>query len=68
VNTSENTLIEIGGVKAMTRLSKPTIYREIQRGVFPKPLRLARNRIAWKQAEILNWIANRAAEREVRHV
>jgi prophage regulatory protein len=68
MSDEENRLVLVSDVKRLTRLSKTTIYREIQRGVFPKPLRLARNRIAWKQAEILNWIANRAAEREVSHV
>jgi prophage regulatory protein len=68
MDPNETTLIEIEDVQTMIRLSKPTIYREIRRGVFPKPLRLARNRIAWKQVEILNWLAERAAAREVSHV
>jgi prophage regulatory protein len=59
------TLILVEEVKTMTSLSKVTIYREMRRGVFPKPLRLARNRVAWKQAEILNWLADRDAAREV---
>ncbi len=68
MSEEENKLILVSDVRLLTCLSKTTIYREIRRGVFPKPLRLARNRIAWKHAEILNWLAERAAAREVSHV
>lgn len=54
----DNKLILVSDLRQLTRLSKTTIYREIRRGAFPKPLRLARNRIAWKQTEVLNWIAS----------
>ena len=68
MSEQDSKLILVSDVRQLTRLSKTTIYREIRRGVFPKPLRLARNRIAWKQAEILKWLAERAAAREVSHV
>jgi prophage regulatory protein len=37
-------------------LSKSEIYRRINAGNFPRPVRLGKNRIAFSEAEIEQWI------------
>jgi prophage regulatory protein len=44
-------------VEHMTGLSKPTIYRRIANGTFPKPIHYAGNLNLWLESEIQNWIA-----------
>lgn len=48
-------------VESMTGLSRPTIYRWMPLGKFPKPLRLGVKKVAWKQADIQAWIDEAAA-------
>lgn len=43
--------------------NRTTLARWIERGHFPKPVRLGPNSIAWPENEIDAWEAARAAER-----
>jgi prophage regulatory protein len=43
--------------------SRATIYRKIDDGTFPRPLKLGANKIAWLESEIDDWIASIAAAR-----
>jgi len=54
-------LIRIGIVKDMTGLSRPMIYRLIQRGQFPRVIHpLGHCRVAaWLESEVQEWIADR---------
>jgi prophage regulatory protein len=58
-------------VLEMTGLSRPTLYREIAQGRFPRPIKLTAASRAWKLSEIIEWIESRergaapAAESEV---
>jgi len=54
-------LIRIWSVMDMTGLSRPTIYKLIARGEFPKPIHpLGHCRVAaWLESEVRQWIANR---------
>ncbi len=53
-------LLDIESVTAATSLSKPTIYRLMHIGRFPraKPLTPGGRRVAWKQSEVSDWIAD----------
>ncbi len=42
-------------VCGLTTLSKPTIYRLIQSGRFPKPL-LVGSRSLWRESDIIDWM------------
>lgn len=63
---ANDTLLTIGEVAQRTRLSKPTIYKEIRFGRFPRQLRLCANKVAWIEREIDDWIAARAEARVAR--
>jgi predicted DNA-binding transcriptional regulator AlpA len=51
----------------LTRIHPATRYRMIQRGEFPKPMKIgslsANGRNGWLRAEIMKWIADRVAAR-----
>jgi prophage regulatory protein len=53
----ENELVE------RLRLSPCAIARMEDRGQFPKRVKLASRRVAWIEAEVLDWLANRMAAR-----
>jgi len=44
---TSDTLLTVEEVAAQTRLSKPTIYKLVKRGDFPRQLRLCANKVAW---------------------
>jgi prophage regulatory protein len=46
-------------VRAMVRLSEPTIYRLRRKGKFPAPILLGEKRVAYRQSEIEAWIESR---------
>jgi prophage regulatory protein len=57
--------IKIDRVKDRTGLSKPTIYRLMRTGRFPKQMKTSDNTVAWVKSEVDGWLAERAAAREV---
>lgn len=54
-------IIRRHGLCAMTRLSMATIYRLIQRGDFPKPIRLSLHAVGWDIVDVDAWIQSRKA-------
>jgi len=58
-----DTLLTIDEVAERTRLSKPTIYKLIRQGDFPRQLRLCANKVAWLEREVSAWVAARAEAR-----
>ncbi len=63
--TEQVELIKVKEVVRRTLLSKPTLYRMIRKGWFPKQLHLSPNNVAWVEAEIDRWLSERASAREV---
>ena len=39
--------------------SRATIYRDVREGVFPRPYCIGRRAIAWSEAEMATWLADR---------
>jgi prophage regulatory protein len=60
---SNMNLLTINEVVERTRLSKPTIYKLINKGCFPKQIHLSDNKVAWLEEEITAWINTRAQAR-----
>ena len=46
-------------VERATRLSKATLYRMVNAGEFPLPIRLGRRAVAWRRDEVEQWINTR---------
>ena len=50
-------LYSTGTLVRVVSLSRATIWRKVQDGKFPKPVRIGTRNIRWKKADIDNWIA-----------
>lgn len=55
-----DTFLRIRATLARTGLSRTTMYREIQAGRFPSPVKLARKAAAWSARDVDAWIQERA--------
>ena len=60
----DDRLLTMADLKKFVPYSKPTIYQMVHEGRFPKQVRLGPNRVAWRHSKVLDWINERAAERE----
>jgi len=60
-NKTVLTLIE---VRELTSLSKPTIYKYIRDGMFPRQMRIGPNRVVWRASEIVAWLNLKAGDRD----
>jgi prophage regulatory protein len=52
-------ILRIQDVIAVTRLSRSTIYRLIQAGQFPKPIKLTARASGWRHEAIEQWLSER---------
>ena len=48
-------------VESMVGLSRSTIYKLMNQGLFPKAIRLGPRAIGWLMSDIENWINQQAA-------
>ncbi len=46
-------------VEARTGLSRSSIYRMMDEGEFPRPIRIARRAVAWRASDLERWQAQR---------
>lgn len=53
------TLLRLPVVIEKTGLSRSSIYAKLEKGEFPKPVKLGERAIAWRDNEIADWISNR---------
>lgn len=47
--------IRINEVMSLTSLSRPTIYRLMKSGKFPKSVTIGSKTIAWRESDLLAW-------------
>jgi len=59
--TPITTLIKRKDVERRTALSRSRIYALMSEKAFPAPVRLGAMSVAWIEAEVENWIAERVA-------
>jgi prophage regulatory protein len=57
-------VLKLSTVSAITALPSSTVYRKIQQGEFPAPVKLGESASGWLLSEIVAWIAARKAERD----
>ena len=60
-------LIRIREVEQMTGRSRSSIYRDIDAGTFPAPVRIGPNAVAWWESEVRAWMANLPRASAPRH-
>lgn len=54
-----NKLHRLPAVIEITGLGRSTIYRMMDEGTFPKPIKLGQRAVAWQDDLIRQWIASR---------
>jgi prophage regulatory protein len=59
----EERLLKLAEVMDITALGRASIYQQVKRGTFPKPVKLGRRATAWPASEIQAWIRDRIAAR-----
>lgn len=58
-------IVRLNTVMDMVGLSRSSIYRRLDNGSFPKPVDLGSGTIGWVENEIISWIDERIAQRDV---
>ncbi len=61
-----NSLLRLPGVQKLTGLSRSSVYRLEASGDFPQRVRLSERATAWREEELLDWIAARPRVNEHR--
>jgi prophage regulatory protein len=49
-----------------TDQSDTTLWRKVRAGTFPAPVQISSGRVAWVEAEVLEWQRQRIADRDAR--
>lgn len=66
INNDNDRLLRIQQVKAITGISKTTIYKLIGQGKFPKAIHVSGSRISsWSSSELDEWITEQKASRNL---
>jgi prophage regulatory protein len=53
-----NRIIRIRAVLAKTGLSRSTLYRKIERGIFPRQIQISDRCVGWREAAVNAWAAD----------
>ncbi len=52
-------ILRLPDVKALTGLSRSSIYLYIQSGFFPSPMKIGVRSVGWLESDIQEWISTR---------
>jgi prophage regulatory protein len=51
-------------VEEITGKKRSQLYKEVQEGAFPKPVKIGPRSVAWLESDIAKWQAERIEERD----
>ena len=54
----ENRILRRTEVLFMTGLATSTLYAKMRDGEFPKPIKLGRRAVGWRERDIMDWVEN----------
>ena len=54
-----NLILRLPSVRERTSLGRSTIYAMIDRGEFPRPIRLGARAVGWYESDVTAWMAAR---------
>ena len=63
-DSDRQSLLRIRDVRQRTGLSNSVLYRLMQHGTFPAPVKLGPRASAWVENEVASWIQTRIAARD----
>jgi len=58
-------VLNLTQVKQLVGRSKSSIYSDMKRNRFPKPIRLSKRRVAWEEQEIAPYMINKSDKQSV---
>jgi prophage regulatory protein len=58
-------ILRLPTVRAITGLSRSSIYQMVSNGSFPRPIPLGTRAVGWLGSEVVDWVAQRTAMRKV---
>ena len=61
ISNSPRKLLRLPQVKDLTGLSRASIYRYVDAGEFPRPVKLGARAVAWHASDVEAWIEGREA-------
>ena len=64
MSLDNKTILRIQQVETKSGYKRPTIYKKIKAGEFPKQISLGARAVGWLESEIDEWIEERISERE----
>ena len=52
-------ILRVGTVAERIGLARPTIYRMVKDGEFPRPIKITTRAVGWRESDLATWIASR---------
>ncbi|MDE0589407.1 AlpA family transcriptional regulator [Halocynthiibacter sp. C4] len=62
MNNVKNIIFRRPDVETLVGLSRSTIYAMIAEGTFPKPVKLGKRAVGWRQSDVMAWLESRTSE------
>lgn len=62
MNNVKNIIYRRPDVETLVGLSRSTIYAMIAEGTFPKPVKLGKRAVGWRQSDVMAWLESRTSE------
>jgi prophage regulatory protein len=56
MQTAHHRLLRRPEVEHLVGLRRSAIYDAMSRGEFPRPVRIGRRAVAWREADVLRWL------------
>ena len=54
-------VLRMPDVVARVGLRRSSIYAYMSQGEFPRPIRIDRSAVAWRESDIIHWLASRVS-------
>lgn len=59
MSTNQEVLLPIREVKRRTGLCRSYVYEQISEGTFPRPVKVGKRGVRWRESDITAWIESR---------
>ena len=57
-NEAADRILRINSVLERTGLTRSTLYRKVERGEFPKQVKIAQRCAGWRESAVKEWLKN----------
>lgn len=57
-----NRILRRPDVEILTGLSRSTLYAMMAEGTFPKPVKLGKRAVGWREVDLSTWLESRSTE------